>query len=97
MSARDLMKMADEKLGINILGPTYFGARQVGLKPNKKINTPGRHGRHQAAHAGRRCLAVPRPVARRQPDADGLCRGLYRPAERRDRRSGQSAAERART
>jgi TRAP-type transport system periplasmic protein len=37
---RDLVKMADEKLGIKILGPTYFGARQVGLKPTKKINTP---------------------------------------------------------
>lgn len=37
---RDLKKMADEKLGIHILGPTYFGARQVGLKPKKKISTP---------------------------------------------------------
>ncbi|WP_332682337.1 TRAP transporter substrate-binding protein DctP [Bosea sp. (in: a-proteobacteria)] len=37
---RDLKKMADEKLGIHILGPTYFGARQVGLKPKTKINTP---------------------------------------------------------
>jgi tripartite ATP-independent transporter DctP family solute receptor len=35
-----LKKMADDQLGIKILGPTYFGARQVGLKPNKKINTP---------------------------------------------------------
>lgn len=37
---RELKKSADEKLGIHILGPTYFGARQVGLKPKKKINTP---------------------------------------------------------
>ncbi|MGK6311364.1 TRAP transporter substrate-binding protein DctP [Neorhizobium sp. DT-125] len=36
----EFKKMADEKLGIHILGPTYFGARQVGLKPNKKIATP---------------------------------------------------------
>ena len=40
MSAATSSKMADDKLGIKILGPTYFGARQVGLKPNKKINTP---------------------------------------------------------
>jgi TRAP-type C4-dicarboxylate transport system substrate-binding protein len=25
---------------VHILGPTYFGARQVSLKPKKKINTP---------------------------------------------------------
>lgn len=37
---RDLKKMAEDKLNIKILGPTYFGARQVGLKPKKKINTP---------------------------------------------------------
>jgi tripartite ATP-independent transporter DctP family solute receptor len=32
--------LAEEKLGIHILGPTYFGTRQVGLVPEKKINTP---------------------------------------------------------
>ncbi len=32
--------MAEEQLGIRILGPTYFGARQVGLRGDKKINTP---------------------------------------------------------
>jgi tripartite ATP-independent transporter DctP family solute receptor len=37
---RELKKMASDQLGIHILGPTYFGARQVGLKPTKKINTP---------------------------------------------------------
>lgn len=37
---REMKAMAEEKLGIRILGPTYFGARQVGLKPAKKINTP---------------------------------------------------------
>ena len=36
----EMKQMADDKLGIHILGPTYFGARQIGLKPNKKINTP---------------------------------------------------------
>ena len=37
---RDLKKMAEDKLNIKILGPTYFGARQLGLKPKKKVNTP---------------------------------------------------------
>jgi TRAP-type C4-dicarboxylate transport system substrate-binding protein len=35
-----MKKLAEDQLGIKILGPTYFGARQVGLKPDKKINTP---------------------------------------------------------
>ncbi len=33
-------KQAEEQVRIKILGPTFFGTRQVGLKPNKKINTP---------------------------------------------------------
>jgi TRAP-type C4-dicarboxylate transport system substrate-binding protein len=33
-------KQAEEQVKIKILGPTFFGTRQVGLKPNKKINTP---------------------------------------------------------
>lgn len=37
---RDLKKMAEEKLNIRILGPTYFGARHVGLKPRTRITTP---------------------------------------------------------
>jgi len=32
--------MVEDKLKVKILGPTFFGTRQVGLKPNKKINTP---------------------------------------------------------
>lgn len=36
----EMKKMAEDQLGIKILGPTYFGARQVGLKPNKEIKTP---------------------------------------------------------
>ncbi|MFN3673243.1 MAG: TRAP transporter substrate-binding protein DctP [Bosea sp. (in: a-proteobacteria)] len=36
----ELKKMAEDKLNIRILGPTYFGARHVGLKPKKKISTP---------------------------------------------------------
>ncbi len=37
---QQLKKMASDQLGIHILGPTYFGARHVGLKPKKRINTP---------------------------------------------------------
>ena len=37
---QQLKKMAADQLGIHILGPTYFGTRQVGLKPNKKIQAP---------------------------------------------------------
>jgi TRAP-type C4-dicarboxylate transport system substrate-binding protein len=36
----ELKAMAEDQLSIHILGPTYFGTRQVGLKPEKKINTP---------------------------------------------------------
>jgi len=32
--------MAEDQLKVRILGPTFFGTRQVGLKPKKKINTP---------------------------------------------------------
>lgn len=32
--------MAEDQLGIHILGPTYFGTRQVGLRIDKEINTP---------------------------------------------------------
>jgi TRAP-type C4-dicarboxylate transport system substrate-binding protein len=37
---QDMRKMVEDQLGVRILGPTYFGARQIGLKPTKKINTP---------------------------------------------------------
>jgi TRAP-type C4-dicarboxylate transport system substrate-binding protein len=33
-------KQAEEQVRIKILGPTFFGTRQVGLKPSKKIATP---------------------------------------------------------
>ena len=33
-------KQAEEQVKIKILGPTFFGTRQVGLKPSKKIGTP---------------------------------------------------------
>ena len=33
-------KQAEAEAKVKILGPTFFGTRQVGLKPKKKINTP---------------------------------------------------------
>jgi TRAP-type C4-dicarboxylate transport system substrate-binding protein len=37
---QDFIKMARDQLGIELIRPVYFGARQVNLKPTKKINTP---------------------------------------------------------
>ncbi len=36
----EMKKMTEDQLGVRVLGPTYFGARQIGLKTTKKINTP---------------------------------------------------------
>jgi len=36
----EMKKMAEDEAKVKILGPTFFGTRQVGLKPKKKINTP---------------------------------------------------------
>ena len=36
----EMKSMAEDQLGIHILGPTYFGTRQVGLVPEEKIQTP---------------------------------------------------------
>lgn len=36
----EFKKMAEDQLGIHILGPTYFGIRQVGLRVDKEIKTP---------------------------------------------------------
>ena len=35
-----MKKMVEDELKVKILGPTFFGTRQVGLKPKKKITTP---------------------------------------------------------
>jgi tripartite ATP-independent transporter DctP family solute receptor len=35
-----MKKMVEDQVKVKILGPTFFGTRQVGLKPKKKINTP---------------------------------------------------------
>ncbi len=37
---QDFVKLARDQLGIEVIRPVYFGARQVNLKPTKKINTP---------------------------------------------------------
>ena len=37
---KEMVGRAEEQLGIKILGPTYFGTRQVGLKPETEIKTP---------------------------------------------------------
>jgi TRAP-type transport system periplasmic protein len=36
----EMKKMAEDQVKVKILGPTFFGTRQVGLKPKKKIATP---------------------------------------------------------
>src|SRR5687767_4539493 len=36
----EMKQMAEEQLKIKILAPVFFGTRQVGLKPKKKIATP---------------------------------------------------------
>jgi tripartite ATP-independent transporter DctP family solute receptor len=35
-----MKKMVEDQLKVKILGPTFFGTRQVGLKPKKRISTP---------------------------------------------------------
>jgi TRAP-type C4-dicarboxylate transport system substrate-binding protein len=35
-----MKKMVEDQLKVKILGPTFFGTRQVGLKPKKKVATP---------------------------------------------------------
>ncbi len=35
-----MKKLVEDQLRVKILGPTFFGTRQVGLKPKKKITTP---------------------------------------------------------
>ena len=36
----EMKKMVEDQVKVKILGPTFFGTRQVGLKSKKKINTP---------------------------------------------------------
>ena len=89
-----MKKMAEDQLKVKILGPTFFGTRQVGLKPKKKINTPAdmagiklrMPGGDAWQFLGRSLGANPTPMAYAE---------VYTgPADRRDRRPGQPAAER---
>ncbi|WP_029375491.1 sialic acid TRAP transporter substrate-binding protein SiaP [Oceanicola sp. S124] len=36
----EMKGMAEEQLGIHILGPTYFGTRQVNIRGDRVVNTP---------------------------------------------------------
>ena len=36
----EMKKVAEDQLGIKILGPTFYGTRQVGLRGDRKITTP---------------------------------------------------------
>lgn len=36
----EMKALAEEQLGIHILGPTFFGTRHVGLRPDRRIETP---------------------------------------------------------
>jgi len=36
----EMKAMTEDQLGVKVLGPTYFGVRQVGLKGDKEIKTP---------------------------------------------------------
>ena len=39
-AGQDFIKLARDQVGIEVIRPVYFGARQLNLKPTKKINTP---------------------------------------------------------
>lgn len=39
-ASADLRKGAEDRLGIHILGPIYYGLRQLGLKGDRQIRTP---------------------------------------------------------
>ena len=36
----EMKQMTEDQLGVKVLGPTYFGVRQVGLRVDKEIKTP---------------------------------------------------------
>jgi TRAP-type C4-dicarboxylate transport system substrate-binding protein len=36
----EMKQMTEDQLGVKVLGPTYFGVRQVGLRIDKEIKTP---------------------------------------------------------
>lgn len=75
---QDFIKMARDKLGIEVIRPVYFGARQVNLKPDKKINTPADMAGIKLRmppgefwqFLGESIGANPTPVAFAEPSAD---------------------------
>ena len=88
-------KQVEDQVKVRILGADLLRHAPGRPQAEEEDQHARRPGRRQAAHAAGRRLAAARPLARRQPDADGLRRDLHRPADRRDRRPGQPAAQRA--
>ena len=39
-AGKEMKTLAEDQLGIKILGPTFYGTRQVGLNTTSKVNTP---------------------------------------------------------
>ncbi|MDO5528069.1 MAG: TRAP transporter substrate-binding protein DctP [Paracoccus sp. (in: a-proteobacteria)] len=39
-AGEEMKAIISDKLGVHVLGPTYFGTRQVGLRGDRQINTP---------------------------------------------------------
>lgn len=66
-----MKKQAEDQLKIKLLGPTFFGTRQVGLKPKKRINTPadlaGSNCGCPPATRGSCSAARSAPIRRRSP------------------------------
>ena len=84
-----MKKQAEDELKIKILGPTFFGTRQVGLKPKKKVNTPAdMAGIKLRMPPGDAWQLLGRSIGANPTPIHGIADGC-------DRRSGQSAAERA--
>ena len=36
----EMKQLAEERLGVKVLGPTYFGSRHVGLRTDRRVETP---------------------------------------------------------
>ena len=68
----------------------YFenGFRHI-TNNTRPIKTSRGSGRRQAAHAEGRLAREDVQALRREPDADGVLRGVHRAADRRDRRPGE--------
>ncbi len=88
---KEFIKMARDQLGVEVIRPVYFGARQVNLKPDKKITTPADMAGIKLRMPPGEYLAVPRQIDRRQSDPGRFRRALHRVADRHCRRARQSA------